>query len=93
VGAAFAEMFERLFGGGQTELILTDPNRYPGDRVDVMWSCPGRASEPASALRWREALTASALMFALMAVRPSPFCVMDEVDAPLDESKYERFAT
>ena len=93
VNIAFAHMFHRLFGGGNTELVLTDPDNILESGIDVMVDLPGKKRQNLLLLSGGErALTASALMFALMSVRPSPFCVMDEVDAPLDEANVERFA-
>lgn len=93
VEAAFGEMFQRLFGGGKTELVLTDPENVLETGIDVMVELPGKKRQNLLLLSGGErALTAAALIFALMVVRPSPFCVMDEVDAPLDEANVERFA-
>ncbi|MHB9125206.1 MAG: coiled-coil domain-containing protein, partial [Armatimonadota bacterium] len=93
VQAAFSVMFERLFGGGKTELILTEPEDILETGIDVVVELPGKKRQNLHLLSGGErALTASALMFALMFVRPSPFCVLDEVDAPLDEANVERFA-
>jgi chromosome segregation protein len=93
VGAAFETMFGRLFGGGSTELVLTDPNDVLETGIDVIVELPGKKRQNLLLLSGGErALTASALMFALMMVRPSPFCLLDEVDAPLDEANVEKFA-
>lgn len=93
VDEAFRVMFIRLFNGGDTELILTDPNNIQETGIEVIVEMPGKKRQNLLLLSGGErALTASALMFALMMVRPSPFCVMDEIDAPLDEANVERFA-
>ncbi len=89
----FQYMFTRLFGGGSTDLLLSEPNNVLESGIDVIVELPGKKRQNLQLLSGGErALTASALMFALMLVRPSPFCLMDEVDAPLDESNVERFA-
>ncbi|MDI6827298.1 MAG: chromosome segregation protein SMC [Armatimonadota bacterium] len=93
VGKAFNEMFSRLFGGGKTQLVLTDPENILESGIDVMVEMPGKKRQNLLLLSGGErALTASALIFALMSVKPSPFCVLDEVDASLDEANVERFA-
>lgn len=93
VKVAFQRMFERLFGGGKTELILSDPDNVLETGIDVVVELPGKKRQNLLLLSGGErALTACALMFALMSVRPSPFCLLDEVDAPLDEANVHRFA-
>jgi len=92
VGRAFDKMFQRLFGGGKTELVLTDPDDILETGIDVIVELPGKKRQNLQLLSGGErALTAGALMFALLFVRPSPFCVLDEVDAALDEANVERF--
>lgn len=89
----FDHMFKRLFNGGRTELILTDPSNLLETGVEVVVQPPGKKLQNLQLLSGGErALTASALLFALLMVRPSPFVVFDEVDAPLDDSNVERFA-
>ena len=89
----FDLMFKRLFGGGTTRLSLTDPNDLLGTGVEVAVQPPGKKMQDMALLSGGErALTATALLFALLMVKPSPFVVLDEVDAPLDESNVERFA-
>jgi chromosome segregation protein len=93
VSTAFNSMFQRLFGGGSTELVLTNPEDILETGIDVMIELPGKKRQNLLLLSGGErALTAAALMFALMSVRPSPFCLLDEVDAPLDESNVFKFA-
>ncbi|MCL6588684.1 MAG: chromosome segregation protein SMC [Firmicutes bacterium] len=93
VGKAFNEMFCRLFGGGKPQLVLTDPDNILESGIDVMVELPGKKPQNLLLLSGGErALIASALMFALLSVKPSPFCVLDEVDAPLDEANVEKFA-
>lgn len=92
VAANFDVMFKRLFGGGKTELSLTLPNDLLATGIDVSVQPPGKKLQDMSLLSGGEkALTACAFIFALLMAKPSPFVVMDEVDAPLDESNVERF--
>ncbi|MGI4789111.1 MAG: chromosome segregation protein SMC [Janthinobacterium lividum] len=93
VGAAFETIFTRLFGGGKTELVLTTPNDILETGVDILVQPPGKKRQNLALLSGGErALTAAALLFAFLYVKPSPFCVLDEVDAPLDGANVERFA-
>jgi chromosome segregation protein len=93
VGVAFQEIFGRLFRGGITELKLTDPENLLETGVEVMVQPPGKKKQSLMLLSGGErALTAAALLFAFLRVRPAPFCVLDEVDAPLDGVNVERFA-
>ncbi len=93
VRVAFQDMFKRLFDGGSTDLILSNPEDILETGIDVIVEMPGKKRQNLMLLSGGErALTAAALMFALMVVRPSPFCLLDEVDAPLDEANVERFA-
>jgi chromosome segregation protein len=88
----FDTMFKKLFGGGTTELRLTDPTDVLETGIDVIVQPPGKKQQNLLLLSGGErALTAVAMLFALLTVRPSPFCVLDEVDAPLDESNVGRF--
>ncbi len=89
----FDFMFKRMFGGGKTALSLTDPKNLLETGVDIAVQAPGKRMQELALLSGGErALTAAALMFALLMVRPSPFVILDEVDAPLDESNVEHFA-
>lgn len=92
IAAAFDVMFKKLFGGGTTELRLTNPQDVLETGIDVIVQPPGKKQQNLLLLSGGErALTASAMLFALLTVRPSPFCVMDEIDAPLDETNVRRF--
>lgn len=92
VAANFDLMFKRLFGGGKTELVLTNPDNLLETGIDVIVQPPGKKLQYLALLSGGErALTACAFVFALLMARPSPFVLMDEVDAPLDESNVERF--
>ncbi|MBI2843608.1 MAG: chromosome segregation protein SMC [Armatimonadetes bacterium] len=93
VGEHFEKMFLKLFGGGRTELVLTDPHNLLETGVEIIVQPPGKKLQNLLLLSGGErALTASALLFALLLVKPSPFVLFDEVDAPLDDANVERFA-
>ena len=92
VTAAFAEYFQTLFAGGHARLLLTDPSAISSTGVDIMVQLPGKRTESLALLSGGErALTAVALLFALLKANPVPFCFLDEVDAALDESNVRRF--
>ncbi len=91
--AAFASRFEQLFGGGFAKLSLTDPSDLGATGIDIVARPPGKKAQALAMLSGGErALTAVALLFAMLEVRPVPFCVLDEVDAALDEANIDRFA-
>ena len=91
IRAAFQTMFRRLFGGGRTELKLTDPDDVLGSGIEFYAQPPGKKLENIALLSGGErALTAVALLFALYRVRPSPFCILDEIDAALDDENVGR---
>jgi chromosome segregation protein len=90
---AFASRFTQLFGGGQATLSLTDPADLTATGVEIVARPPGKKPQALAMLSGGErALTAVALLFAMLEVRPVPFCVLDEVDAALDEANIGRFA-
>jgi chromosome segregation protein len=92
VNEAFEHFFVTLFGGGQARLELTNPEDIATSGVEILAQAPGKRMQPLAALSGGErALTSAALLFALLRVRPVPFCVLDEVDAALDESNVTRF--
>ena len=92
VAAEFKQMFTRLFGGGSARLMLTDEDNPTETGIDIEAKLPGRREQGLSLLSGGErALTAVALIFSLLKVSPTPFCVMDEVDAMLDEANVGRF--
>jgi chromosome segregation protein len=93
VQQAFQEVFARLFGGGKAELQLTQPHNLLETGVEILVQPPGKRRQNLVLLSGGErALVAIALMFAFLQVKPSPFCVLDEVDAALDGANVEKFA-
>jgi len=94
VNEAFGAHFRTLFAGGSARLVLTDPANLSATGVDIIAHPPGKGARSLALLSGGErALTAVALVFALLRVNPVPFCFLDEVDAMLDESNVGRFRT
>lgn len=90
--ASFDARFRQLFGGGFARLSLTDPADLSATGIDIVARPPGKKPQALAMLSGGErALTAVALLFAMLEVRPVPFCVLDEVDAALDEANVGRF--
>ena len=89
----FQEVFTQLFGGGETELLLTDPSDVLDSGIDIIARPPGKRPQSITQLSGGErSLVAIGLLFAVFKIKPSPFCVLDEVDAALDEANILRFA-
>jgi chromosome segregation protein len=93
VNARFQEVFKETFGGGSAHLSLQDPKDLLECGIEIMAQPPGKTAKTLSLLSGGEkALVAISLLFAIFHFKPSPFCVLDEVDAPLDEANVGRFA-
>jgi len=92
VNQHFGRMFPTLFGGGTAKLVMTG-DEILDSGVQVMAQPPGKKNSTIHLLSGGEkALTATALVFAMFQLNPAPFCLLDEVDAPLDDANTERFA-
>jgi len=92
VNGAFGEYFAAFFGGGTAQLTLSDPSDAAESGIEIEAQPPGKRVNSLSLLSGGErSLTAVALLFALLTVNPAPFCVLDEVDAALDEANVGRF--
>ena len=92
VRANFKALYQTLFQGGESDLILTDEKNLLDSGIDILAQPPGKKLQSIALLSGGEkALTATALLFAFFMVKPSPFCLLDEVDAPLDEANVQRF--
>ena len=92
VAGEFRKIFTQLFGGGKGQLVLTEQDDLSGVGVDIQVRLPGRRTQGLSLLSGGErSLIAAALIFSLLKISPTPFCVLDEVDAMLDESNVARY--
>lgn len=89
----FVVVFGKLFGGGRADLVMVEPDRVLDTGIDIVAQPPGKKLQNLQLLSGGErALTAIALLFAILQVKPVPFCVLDEVEAALDEANVSRFA-
>ena len=89
----FGEVFEEMFGGGKGQLILEDPENPLSCGIEIRVQPPGKQVKTITLLSGGEkAFVATALYFAILKVRPTPFCLLDEIDAALDDRNVERFA-
>ena len=94
INESFKETFTELFGGGSVELTITPADDVMGGDIDIRVQPPGKAVTTLTLLSGGEmAFVAIALYFAIIKIRPTPFCVMDEIEAALDEANVNRFAS
>lgn len=93
ISLQFRDVFVQLFGGGRADLVLSNPDNLLETGIDIVAQPPGKKLQNLALLSGGErALTAMALLFAILRVKPVPFCVLDEVEAALDEANVNRFA-
>ena len=89
----FGETFTRLFGGGRAELKLSDPSDVLGCGIEIIAQPPGKKLQMLSLLSGGErALTAVAILFAMLRLKPTPFCILDEIEAALDDANVGYYA-
>jgi chromosome segregation protein len=92
INAKFQEIFPRMFRGGRAELRMTNPEDLLETGIDIVAQPPGKKLSSIELMSGGEkALTAVSLIFAIFQIKPSPFCILDEVDAPLDEANVARY--
>lgn len=93
VNARFTEVFQSMFGGGHAYLELSDPEDYLLTGIEIVAQPPGKKEQVLTLLSGGErAMTAIALLFSLLSVKPSPFCILDEIESALDDVNIDRFA-
>ena len=94
IAAHFKDTFRALFGGGTGELTLSDPDNILESGIDIDVQPPGKKLQNLSLLSGGEkALTAIAILFSVLRVRPAPFCILDEIESALDDHNIDRFAS
>jgi chromosome segregation protein len=92
VAREFERFFGLMFNGGQVQMYLTDPDNVHATGIDILAQPPGKRLQSLPLLSGGErALVATALLFAILTAKPVPFCLLDEVDAALDEANVKRF--
>jgi len=93
INEKFSLLFTEMFGGGQARLELTDPENLLESGVEIIVQPPGKKLQNANLLSGGEkALSAISLLFAIFLYKPTPLCLLDEVDAPLDDANVGRFS-
>ena len=93
INVYFAQCYVKLFGGGTALLKLTEPDNILDSGIDIEVQPPGKKLQSLYLMSGGErALTVIALLFALLSYQPAPFCILDEIDAPLDDANIQRFA-
>ncbi|MBO4876508.1 MAG: chromosome segregation protein SMC [Ruminococcus sp.] len=93
INSNFKEIFTELFGGGKAELILTDPDDVLGSGIEISVAPPGKVIKNLISLSGGEqSFVAIAIYFAILKLRPAPFCILDEIDAALDEVNVRKYA-
>jgi Chromosome segregation ATPases len=93
VATAFEDIFPEMFAGGRAKLVLTEPDNLLESGIEIVAQPPGKKFQRLSLLSGGEkALTAITLLFAIIKVKPVPFCILDEVEASLDDANVYRFA-
>ena len=93
IAGNFAVVFKDLFGGGEGKLVLTDPDNVLESGIDIIVHPPGKIINNLASLSGGEqTLVAIGIYFAILTVRPAPFCILDEIEAALDEANVDRYA-
>ena len=93
INSNFREIFVELFGGGKAELILTDPENVLESGIEISVAPPGKVIKNLISLSGGEqSFIAIAIYFAILKLRPAPFCILDEIDAALDEVNVRKYA-